>query len=116
MKKIILFSILGLLIIALGYSIFKIKKESSVLNEQISTTYNQDSLLSDVYPLYPNLKWGKEVPTTNTIFSDAKAVGYEIKSESISDTEYLRFKESFEEHYDKKLIANGWVRNNKWAA
>lgn len=77
---------------------------------------SQNNSFDVIYPLYPNVKWGKEVATDNLIFSDAKGSGYVIRSESISDSIYFSFKESFEEYYDKRLIASGWVQNSNWVA
>ncbi|HEX9061737.1 MAG TPA: hypothetical protein VF941_16280 [Clostridia bacterium] len=114
MKKIIPWLLL-ILIIGVGFYTNQRRAMTTRLNEE-KPTNNQDELLSDIYPLYPYLKWNKEVVATNTMIPGLKASGYEIKSESISDSTYSSFKESFEEYYGRKLTADGWVQRNEWAA
>ncbi|MFA6585853.1 MAG: hypothetical protein WCS86_01705 [Candidatus Paceibacterota bacterium] len=79
------------------------------------TQIPKQNLISDVYPLYPNLSWNTEVATATTLFG-LHLSGFKVDSKNISDSQYYKFGTSFGKYYEDKLLPLGWTSSNKYQA
>lgn len=108
----ILAIILGIAVVSGGAYYLGKKSINKVGKNQLQKTKN---LNTDLYPLYPNLSWGNEVPSSlNTPGLDLS--GFKIVSKNILDGEYYKLDISFEKYYDTKLTSLGWIRDDQFQA
>ncbi len=81
--------------------------------EQQQNQENNIEMFSDLYPMYPDLKWGTPVAST------VKVLDFNIKGYEISATDKVNGNSDankFVDYYDTKLKATGWVDENNLAA
>lgn len=87
----------------------KTEQQVQKQKQQNKSSVGEKDMLSDVYPLFSNLKWGNVTPKKNQ-----EIIGYEITAKATVDS--LQSGQDFFNFYDTKLKQIGWVVANNFAA
>ncbi len=73
-------------------------------------------LNSVIYPLYPQITWGKESSSTITL-KDQRLIGSQVVSEEIKNiTDISKTVKPFQEYYFEKLNNSGWLQKVSFSA
>ena len=79
----------------------------------VPTVTQDKNILSDVYPLFSNLKWGNAVADTEN-YPVGKTSGYKITA--IGQINANQDAQKFFSYYDSKLKSAGWAQDGSFAA